>query len=603
MLKNLSWWLFYVAFIVFVNEINIVSANDSANELSLSTQQVIVFKDGYSLIVKRATGKSNHLGQVYTDDVPDAAVLGSFWAIPEEGRIVSTLAGWVNHEAADEKETNCKNQLEILLANKGNKVKVELNNGNVLNGTIHEVLTQEHQVAFSEPGLSRSLQSLPSTTSRAPTTSAPPRNESVTISDFQGAQFILRENDIDTLLNVAEIRTLSMKDMKAKLTKTVNSRRTFKRLTFTTDSPNQEVSLSILYFRPGVRWIPTYRIALNQTDGKKMADISLQAELLNEAEDLQDVAIDLVVGVPNFRFKSVVSPLVLESVLRDALSEAAPSLMGQMASNRISNSMFSQRASEYPNVDHLNQISNDETLMSIPNELTAVGQQDLFVYKLPKSTIRKGERIAFNIFSMQTPYRDIYTWDITVNRNDIEMSRSAVGTTSPLTLSRNDVWHQIEFSNQSKVPFTTGAALITQGNQPLAQELLTYTSIGNICRIPVTVAIDMRGKFEEQEIARDLNALNWDGNNYAKIEKEGKVVLRNNKSSEVDIEVLLKLGGRATEASHNGVIQLTAFDPALWTQYRGNTAINNSSQITWKTNLKPGEVFEPKSIHHYFTRH
>ena len=58
-----------------------------------------------------------------------------------------------------------------------------------------------------------------------------------------------------------------------------------------------------MYFRPGIRWIPTYRIDLRQKDGKNMAQVSLQAEILNEAEDLHDVPLDIVVGVPNFRFK------------------------------------------------------------------------------------------------------------------------------------------------------------------------------------------------------------------------------------------------------------------------------------------------------------
>ena len=43
-----------------------------------------------------------------------------------------------------------------------------------------------------------------------------------------------------------------------------------------------------MYFRSGMRWIPTYTVKLgsaNSTD----ATISLQAELLNEMEDLEGV--------------------------------------------------------------------------------------------------------------------------------------------------------------------------------------------------------------------------------------------------------------------------------------------------------------------------
>ena len=53
----------------------------------------------------------------------------------------------------------------------------------------------------------------------------------------------------------------------------------------------------------------------------------MQAELINEAEDLENVAINLVVGVPNFRFKNAVSPLSFESVLKNSLRETNPQLL------------------------------------------------------------------------------------------------------------------------------------------------------------------------------------------------------------------------------------------------------------------------------------
>src|SRR5688572_30430168 len=62
--------------------------------LSLKTERAIVFKDGYALIVKRGVAVTDEKGQVHLDDVPDAAVLGSFWVAPDEGRLVNLVAGW-----------------------------------------------------------------------------------------------------------------------------------------------------------------------------------------------------------------------------------------------------------------------------------------------------------------------------------------------------------------------------------------------------------------------------------------------------------------------------------------------------------------------------
>lgn len=69
-------------------------AEKNASELELKTERVIVFKDGFSLIIKRGVAITDKAGEVFTDEVPDAAVLGSFWAVPQEGRLISMLAGW-----------------------------------------------------------------------------------------------------------------------------------------------------------------------------------------------------------------------------------------------------------------------------------------------------------------------------------------------------------------------------------------------------------------------------------------------------------------------------------------------------------------------------
>ena len=96
----------------------LAAADAKASELDLKTERVIIFKDGYCLFIKKATFTTDKNGEAFTDDVPDAAVLGSFWAIPEEGRLVSMQAGWKTTEDTKDKETMCKETIEILLANK-----------------------------------------------------------------------------------------------------------------------------------------------------------------------------------------------------------------------------------------------------------------------------------------------------------------------------------------------------------------------------------------------------------------------------------------------------------------------------------------------------
>ncbi len=91
----------------------------------------------------------------------------------------------------------------------------------------------------------------------------------------------------------------------------------------------------------------------------------------------------------------------------------------------------------------------------------------------------------------------------------------------------------MELSNPTDVPWTTGPALILEGGMPLAQELMTYTSAGGSVRVPVTVAIDLRGDYSEEETGRRFDALAWQGYKYAQIDKRGRVAVRNHRDRPV----------------------------------------------------------------------
>lgn len=585
------------------------AAEMQASELALKTERVIIFKDGYSLIIKKGTATTDKAGEVFTDDVPDAAVLGSFWAVPEQGRLVSMVAGWKTAKDSAEKQVPCTQPLEILLANKGKLAKIELHDKTIFTGTIREVLVER-----TESGLSPAQLDLFDLTAAVAKPKPSPlsssrvsrlRTEELaterTLTTLTGSNFVLRTDEGDVLLQVPQVRSISIKDMQTTVARTLTTSKKTKRLSFKLEGVEKRQTLNIMYFRPGIRWIPTYRISLNEKKDKKTAGIALQAELLDEAEDLDDVPVDIVVGVPNFRFRGTPSPLTLEATLRNALAEAAPDLMGN-GSNSFSNAAYSQRSSEFRR-GQANANAVEQGTVNLPGELTASGAQDLFVYNLPKLSLGKSERIAVPIFSAETTYRDIYTWDVHATKTDTATAPSGSASASPLTLSKNEVWHQILLTNNTNIPWTTGAAMIMQGQQPLAQELLTYTPPKDEVRVPVTVSVDTRGSLTESETARDLRALEWAGHNYAKIDKEMKLHLCNNKSIEIEAEITLRVGGKVTKATNDGIVTLGPYNPADWIQYSGHPAVNNSSTVVWKVKLKPGDNFEPVVNYHHFTRH
>ena len=177
-----------------------------------------------------------------------------------------------------------------------------------------------------------------------------------------------------------------------------------------------------MYFRPGVRWGPTYRLDLaDNGEGDRAkpgnlnyARLDLQGEIINEAEDFVDIPVDLVVGVPNFRFKNIPSPLALEKVMRNALAQAAPNLMrGGNFGNMMSNALFTQQSGQIEEGGE--QVNTTAGGAQLPSELTTASGNDLFVYQLPKMSMKKGERVSTPILTAQVPYRNLHTWEFMYN--------------------------------------------------------------------------------------------------------------------------------------------------------------------------------------------
>src|SRR5207253_10250961 len=204
------------------------------------------------------------------------------------------------------------------------------------------------------------------------------------------------------------------------------------------------------------------------------ADLSLQGELLNDMEDIDKAALELVVSVPNFRFKDTTSPLTLERVMRNALVAANPTFASR--SNEFSNSNYSRQAGAWRG----NPVDGTSTA-SIAPELGGVGgEQDLFVYSLGQFSLKRGSRATVPLWQNTVPMRRSYTLDLKPlrSRSGSQVEMAADGNPSPLKIQRNKIWHQLELANNSNLPWTTGAALSMRQNLPLGQDLLTYTPAG-----------------------------------------------------------------------------------------------------------------------------
>src|SRR5277367_6676853 len=60
--------------------------------LKLSTERVVIFKDGHGLVVKAGVATADADGRAYTAEVPDGAILGCFWAIGQDKKVLAMRA-------------------------------------------------------------------------------------------------------------------------------------------------------------------------------------------------------------------------------------------------------------------------------------------------------------------------------------------------------------------------------------------------------------------------------------------------------------------------------------------------------------------------------
>ncbi len=587
------WFLLMPVFVC----VGMLSAGEAAlaapGRLTLTTERVVVFKDGYALFVKKATATADAEGRVFTDQVPEGAVLGCFWATGNN-KVLSMRAEWDERQEERASESNCISTLELLRANKGKMVKLGLTGtpATVVSGTVIDVL--ELPPDTKDPALRLApLASISSSHWSLAEAAMPAAKEVVKELIPRGGSLVA----IDTVdqgrlvMPVHEIRTVSGAELVTKMTRRELVSTRSKRLSFDLGKENagKNSELQIYYFSEGVRWIPTYRVAADKPD---KADISLQGEILNEAEDISGAAIDLVVSVPNFRFKTTPSPLALEQVLRSSLSAAAPGLMGasSVASQSYAMSSFSNRASE-----HLQGGAGEGGgIAALAPELGAGAQADMFVYSARTLSLKKGARATIPLWDSSVVLRNIYTLDMKIARDSrsgyaVERSSMAQPSRSPLKLSENEVWHQFELANSGNVPWTTGAALIMRGNVPLGQELLTYTPLGGKTLLPVTVAINMCGSIKEEELARQQNAMTWDGYQYALVRKKATITVSNFRTEKSVTRVTVAIGGKAEKPSNEGIVKLNDSRPEDWQNgdWRG---VNNHSDVSWDLEMAPGEI-------------
>ena len=555
----------------------------------LPIREITVFKDGHAFVAQEGEMPVDDRGNVVMDYLP-TPVLGTFGPYSAEAgaKLVAVTAG----------------QKRVLID------RTALNVRELLEGNIGA------EVIISEGGTNRyqaTVLDLPKRSAEEFAATSPP-NSPERLPEPGGLVMLGTEAGVKVLA-LDRIQELTFKNKPKSTTANEEFRNLLTlKLDWSKRKPSGLAKVGLFYLQKGVRWIPNYKLEI---DGQGKAVVKLQATLLNELADLDDVSVNLVIGVPTFAFKDTLDPIALQQNLA-ALSQYFQTDIsnrnGPLAS-QFSNAIMSQavRASEY------RPVTGPPEGASLGPEIGESGKtEDLFVFNVQHVTLKRGERMVLPITEFTLEYKDVFTLELPFGPPP--EVRANLNTEQQRELARlfnaPKVVHKVRLANRSQYPLTTAPTLLIREGKVLAQGLMTYTPPGGNVDLPMTTAVDVQARKSDVENKRTPNALQENGISYSRVDLTGKISLTNHRSQTTDIEVTRYVLGTVDRANHEGKTEkINAFEndeylgttdwPAWWSWYNWPawwSSFNGVGQITWKMSLAPDRSVDLNYDWHYFWR-
>lgn len=569
---------------------------DPAEPLSalarMPVKEITVFKDGHAFVMHAGDMPVDKNGNVQLDYLP-TPIMGAFWPYSSDKR--AKLAAVTASQQRVKVARTALTLPELLISNPGAEVWIT---------EVGENKTPYEAKIIGAP--ERSSDELAATNPPGASESIPQRGNVILLETAQGVMV----KPIDQIKSVTfknrYQNKIEQEEMRNRLTMNLNWE----------GAPASKASVGMLYLQKGVRWIPSYKIDL---DGQGNATIRLQATLLNEMTDLDNVTVHLVIGVPNFMFKDSVDPMSLQQTIAQLSPYFQP---GAQTAGAFSNAIMTQtaRRNDFGGFGGGEGDANG-VLPPTPEVTGGEKSEDLFVFTVQNVSLRKGQRMVIPVAEYRMAYRDLYTLSIPITPPR-EVWQNSSGNIQQDEIERMmrapKVQHKIRLKNSSQQPFTTAPALLVQGDRALGQGMMTYTAPSGEVDITITTAADIKVKREDIETSRQPNAVEWQNSWYAKINMSGKITLTNYLKKPVELEINRYVIGIIGSASHNGKAQNINFmeeDASSAIADWGNPNrpwwygwpywwhhLNGVGRFTWNLKLEPGKEVELSYQWHYFWR-
>ncbi len=546
----------------------------------LPVREITVFKDGHALLLHEGTLPVDAAGDVHLDHLP-APVMGTFWPFSSDPAV--KLKAVVAGRKKVLTERPALSVRELLEANVGAEVFVEECDG--------------RKYACKIAGL-------PQRNPAAPEAVAEPvaPGNLVLLETLEGCRAVAVDRIRDLTFRGKFRKTLEVEQVRNVLTL---------KLDRGTRPAGEPARVGVLYLQKGVRWIPSYKVDLDD-NGK--AAVKLQATLLNELADIQDVTLNLVIGVPSFAFKETVDPIALQQNGSGVARLSSYFENNARTAYALSNAVQTQvaRMGEHRGAAiHEPGAAGDERVAD------GSRNEDLFVFTVRGISVRKGECMVLPVAEFGADYQDVFALDIPI-QPPREVQRNVSGAQQAeleRLLHSPKVAHKIRLANSGAAPFTTAPALVFRKGRVLAQGMMTYTAPGGRVDLALTSAVDVAVRKTEEQKDRVRHALTWRGSAYDRIHLTGGIRLTNQRPAPIEVEVTRYVLGEAETADPGSRVETVnlleddrflppqagvyggwyAYNWPWWWQH-----LNSVSRITWKVRVEAGQEAQLHYAWHYF---
>ena len=527
----------------------IAAFGGEGSDTDLKPVSIATFKNGLAFVVREGSVKLSS-GEARIPFVP-MATLGSLWVAPNDpGTSVEELVAYRYDET---KSSPADSVAQLLTSNPGKIVTVTYGNKEYTGEIVGLSDAEKKEMPRAEDEV-----------------------ELRPIGVQPEQQFLLLKSEGKLVaLSLGGIGTVSFP---ADAILRVNHTEQMKALRLKVKGASDHANLTMGYLEKGIGWTPSYLVSLKD---EKTAELTLQAVVTNDAEDIRNADVFFVVGVPNFAYADIPSPMALEQSLADMMRDAKAGRSEYK--NWMSNALTSQmQAGVGGGAGEGGGVGSGDFSATV-SDLVGAPEEDLFLYSHSGTTLKRGERATYNVLSASVGIEHIYEWEIPdTSRVDAvgNVQNNYNSQNSADQAAMNNVWHSLRMKNSTKFPWTSGPGMVISGTKPLAQDTLAYTPKGATSNLKLTVATDVRASQHELEVERQMGVQRHLSNNYDLVTVEGTLKLENYKLKDVHLLIHKSLRGEVISSTDDGKAEKIA---------RGIAADNPASLVTWDLTLKPGE--------------